>query len=371
VKDLRSSLVEVPSQGGQERQLTQHQWITAAVSSDWISSGSGLVVDEREGIGTPMQFYFVSSPGGEVRRITSDLNYYSGVSLTADDNTLATVQSTMVVNIWVASLSDAINAKPITTGGHAWQPTWTLDNRIVYTLDEVNRRRLWIMSSDGSKSAQLPDTAGTYSFRPRVAANGQIVYGSDRSGSVQIWKMDLDGGNLKQLTKDNDISFTEMDVSSDGKWVVYGRVIKGYGELWKVPMQGGESVRLTHQPSYSFRLSISPDAKTVAYTYSDRRVTPSRGVALVPLEGEPKVTLLDIPADCVRWTGDSRSLLYSSAQGGVSNIWERPIAGGAAKQLTHFPSETISVFDVSKDGKQLAIQRATSSSHVVLIRDVK
>jgi Tol biopolymer transport system component len=162
-----------------------------------------------------------------------------------------------------------------------------------------------------------------------------------------------------------------VDVSSDGKWVVYGRFIGGYSELWKVPMQGGEPVRLTHQPSYSFELSISPDAKTVAYTYGDRRVTPPLGVALVPLEGKPRVTLLDIPADLVRWTGDSRSLLYSSAQGGASNIWERPIAGGAAKQLTHLTSETIISFDLSKDGRQLAIARATSSSHVVLIRDVK
>ena len=183
--------------------------------------------------------------------------------------------------------------------------------------------------------------------------------------------MDLDGSNLKQLTKDSDISLTEMDVSSDGKWVVYGRFIKGIGELWKVPMQGGEPVRLTHQPSYSGRLSVSPDAKTVAFIYTDRRVTPPRGVALVPLEGEPNATLLDIPADCVRWAGDSRSLLYSRSQGGTSNIWERPIAGGAAKQVTHFTSELNSVFDVSKDGKQLTIQRATSSSHVVLIRDVK
>lgn len=91
----------------------------------------------------------------------------------------------------------------------------------------------------------------------------------------------------------------------------------------------------------------------------------------VPLEGEPKVTRLDIPTDCVRWTRDGRSLLYSSAQGGASNIWERPIAGGAAKQLTHFTSETSSLFDLSKDGKELAIQRDTSSSNVVLIRDVK
>jgi hypothetical protein len=84
-----------------------------------------------------------------------------------------------------------------------------------------------------------------------------------------------------------------------------------------------------------------------------------------------QVTLLDIPADSVRWTGDGRSLLYSSTQGGASNVWERPIAGGAAKQLTHFTSETSSLFDLSKGGKQLAIQRDTSSSNVVVTRDVK
>ena len=287
------------------------------------------------------------------------MNYYFGVSLTADDTTLASVQLNQAANIWVADLSDAINAKPITTGGHAWHPAWTPDNRIVYTLDEVNRKRLWMMSSDGSKSTLLPGAEGTWVFFPRVSATGQIVYGSDRSGTVQIWKMDLDGSNAKQLTKSDDIFSTEMDASSDGKWVVYGRVIGGHLELWKVPVQGGEPVRLTRQPSSNRRLSISPDAKTVAYTYNDSRVNPPRGIALVPLEGEPRVTLLDIPADCVRWTSNNRSLLYSSTQGGTSNIWEQPMAGGAAKQLTHFTSEMIHGFDVSKDGKQLAIERVS------------
>ena len=60
---------------------------------------------------------------------------------------------------------------------------------------------------------------------------------------------------------------------------------------------------------------LGPDAKTVAYTYRDPKVTPPRGVALVPLEGETKVTILDIPAQCVRWTADSGSLLYSTDQG--------------------------------------------------------
>jgi Tol biopolymer transport system component len=361
----------VPAQGGQERQLTKHQWVSSEILSNWISSGSGLVVNGQEGIGTPSQFDYVFYPDGEVRKITNDLNYYYGVSLTADNNTLATVQGNLVSNIWVADLSDADNAKPITTSGNAWGGAWTPNNRLVYVLNEVNRKRLWMMSSDGSKSVPLPNGGGTFVFAPQVTANGQIVYGSDRSGTLQIWKMDLDGSNATQLTTTNAIQISIIDASSDGRWVVYGRWIGGYVELWKVPMQGGESVRLTHQPSYNRRVSISPDAKTVAYTYSDSRVNPPRGVALVPLEGEPKVTLLDIPADCVRWTRGGQSLLYSTTQKGVSNIWERPIAGGAPKQLTHFKSETINLFDVSKDGKQLAIQRDTSSSHVVLIRDVK
>jgi len=370
-KGWRASLVEVPARGGQERPLAKHQWAGSAVESNWISNGSGLVINGNEGIGTPSQFEYVSYPDGEVRRITNDLNYYDGVSLTADDSTLATVQGNLVANIWVAGLSDANNAKPITTGGHAWGPAWTPDNRIVYVLNEVNRKRLWIMSSDGSKSTPQPGAEGTFVSAPRVSANGQIVYGSDRSGTLQIWRMDPDGSNAKQLTDSNDVFLGEVDVSSDGKWVVYGRLIGGSVELWKVPMQGGEPVRLTQQPSFNRRVSISPDVKTVAYTYSDSQVNPPRGIALVSLGSEPKVTLLDIPADSVRWTGDGRSLLYSSTQGGVSNVWERPIAGGSPKQLTHFTSETSSLFDLSKDGKHLAMQRDTSSSNVVLIRDVK
>jgi hypothetical protein len=98
------------------------------MGSHWISSGSGLVVNGPEGTGTPMQFDYIAYPDGEVRRITNDLNYYLGVSLTADNSTLATVQKSVLSNIWVAALSDAINAQRITTGGHARVSAWTPDN---------------------------------------------------------------------------------------------------------------------------------------------------------------------------------------------------------------------------------------------------
>jgi hypothetical protein len=58
-------------------------------------------------------------------------------------------------------------------------------------------------------------------------------------------------------------------------------------------------------------------------------------------------------------------------EGGVSTIWERMLPDGTPKQLAHFASATIRSFDLSNDGKQLAIDRMTTTKHVILIQDVK
>ena len=46
-------------------------------------------------------------------------------------------------------------------------------------------------------------------------------------------------------------------------------------------------------------------------------------------------------------------------------------AGGPPKQLTNFTADIIFAFDISRDGKQLALSRGTRSSDVVLISDFK
>jgi hypothetical protein len=41
------------------------------------------------------------------------------------------------------------------------------------------------------------------------------------------------------------------------------------------------------------------------------------------------------------------------------------------RQITYFKSDSIGVFDWSRDGKQLALWRGTQNQNVVLIRDFK
>ena len=71
----------------------------------------------------------------------------------------------------------------------------------------------------------------------------------------------------------------------------------------------------------------------------------------------------------VAWTADGRGLAYTDTQNGVSNIVVQPIDGGPIKPLTNFKSDRIFWFDISHDGKQIAVSRGTQSSDVVLIKD--
>ena len=67
------------------------------------------------------------------------------------------------------------------------------------------------------------------------------------------------------------------------------------------------------------------------------------------------------------WSPDSKSFEYVLVRDGVGNLWEQPIKGGPAKQLTHFTSNQISDFAWSVDGKQLVLSRGKLNSNVVLI----
>jgi Tol biopolymer transport system component len=300
------------------------------------------------------------------------LNYYASASVTADSRVVATVQIEFSNDVWVAPMAALDSAKPITSDGHRGWPTWSPEGRIVYFNHPRGREdaNIWLMGSDGSNPKQLTSNTGGGSFSPRVSQDGHyIVFVSDRTGSHQIWRMDSDGNNPKQLTDSPLQDYGVPDCSPDGKWVVYSKWGSEEG-VWKVPMEGGNPVRLNNAEAHD--PTISPDGKTIAYHYEDSSANPPHGVAIMAFEGGPPTKHLDIPPlTRVRWAHDGRSLLYTKNESGVANIWSQPIAGGMPKQITHFTSEWIKIFDLSRDGKQLVMSRGTIKKDVVLIRDLR
>jgi Tol biopolymer transport system component len=363
-----ASLVEVPVQGGAQRPLTPKRWPWVADLA-WVPDGRGLVADTQARSGGPTQIAYVSYANGDVRRITGDLNSYMGVSVTADSRVVATVQWEFLADAWVAPMAALDSAKPITSHGSLSDPTWSPDGRIVYSSDADGN--IWLMGSDGSNPKQLTSNAGGGNFYPRVSPDGHyIVFLSIRRGSFQMWRMDSDGNNPKQLTE----SFWGVgsDVSPDGKSVIWASKFGTEKGVWKVPMEGGNPVRLSD--AEADHPIISPDGKMIAYSYADPSANPPQGVAIMAFEGGPPTKHFDIISSMstwFRWGTDSRSLLYTKNEGGVDNIWSQPIAGGTPKQITHFNSELISNFDLSRDGKRLVMSRGTTKQDVLLIRDLR
>ena len=185
--------------------------------------------------------------------------------------------------------------------------------------------------------------------------------------------MDSDGGNLKQLTEGPSDIFPQS--SPDSRWVVFQSTRSGSARAWKVSIDGGEPVRLTDK--WTANPTVSPDGSLIACFYRDDQPDARTKVAVIPFAGGEPLKVLDLPrpsfsgAPGLRWTADGRALTFIDTINGVSNIWSLPLDGGPPKQLTDFKTDQIFAFDLSRDGKQLALSRGTQTSDVILIRDFR
>jgi Tol biopolymer transport system component len=354
--DRFMNVIEVRLEDGVEQPIGSQKWAGVGQVA-WLSDGRGLIIIVTSRGSASSQIWQLSYPAGEARRITNDLNDYWGVDLTADSDSLVTIQSHSIQRTWIVPDGDAAQAKQITPQADTF--SWTPDGRLVYE----SQSDLWIVDADGSKPKQL--TVGAKSnHHPIVSRDGRyIIFKSNRTDSSHIWRMDIDGSNPKQLTSGNGEILG--DCSPDSQWLVY---VAG-GALWKLSVNGGNPMKLADNVQHS--PSISPDGKLIACDYWDKQPhTPSLW-AVILFEGGAPIKTFDIPAHGVRWAPDGQALLYSVTRGGVSNIWRQPLAGGAPKQLTYFKSDQIFWFDWSRDGKQLACSRGVVTDDVVLMSNLK
>ena len=113
----------------------------------------------------------------------------------------------------------------------------------------------------------------------------------------------------------------------------------------------------------------------IAYYYREKRPGAKFKIAVTPSGGGQPVWTFDPHGEDfwtfdIRWAADGKALLYEADHNGVSNIWLKPLNGGPPKQLTDFRSETISAFDLSRDGKHLICTRGGWTFDLVLVRDV-
>ena len=335
----------------------------------WLADGRSLLVLANEQLGF-LKVWQISYPSGDAQPISTDLNNYSAISLTDDSKGLATVQGTAVSNIWTGNSTDTVLSAQLTSGSDQnFQPSWAPDGRIVYSKYCCSYfRDLYIGDPRGGSPKQLTTNSGS-NEAPVLSPDGRfIVFTSNRTGTWGVWRIDIDGGNPIQLTFNNDAN---PSFSPDGREVVFLHYANK-GNIWKVGIDGGTPVQLTDKESNSPR--FSPDGKQLVCHYREDPKAPYK-LAIISSAGGAPIKTFALPKGYVsaglRWSPDGRSILYAENKTGVTNIWAQPIDGTASRQITNFTSGSIGSFDFSRDGKQIAVSRGTSTNDVVLISGFK
>jgi serine/threonine protein kinase/Tol biopolymer transport system component len=369
-----STVVEVPVAGGDPRPIDSGKWASIG-RIIWLEDSSGLIVaaqPESSSIGT--QIWFLPYKGGTPRRITNDLNGYGEVSLglTSDSATIATIQQINLSGIWVTNGNgDETQAQQILKTNLPETVAWTPDGRIVYASRTGENWDIWIANRDGSESKQL--TADAFvDQQPAVSSDGRyIVFQSNRSGGRNLWRMDLDGGNPKQLTTGTFDDASPVS-SADGRSVVFTSQRSGKSSIWKVGIDDGSLVKLTDRAAQY--PTISPDGKLIAYFYADEQSNNQPKLSLIPFDGGEPVKTIDLPRSvqpiAFAWMPDGRSIAYLDNASGILNVWSQPLDGGSPKQLTHFKSEFLTSFAISRNGN-IAAYRWSATRDIVLIKDYR
>jgi serine/threonine protein kinase len=355
----------------------------------WLPEGNMLMVAYSEKGPNPRrkQIGVVSSTGGKLRPVTRDTNSYSGLTVSADGKTAATVQvkTTRTLEIIPGSGLSG-KAMPSSQIENVDIFDWTPDGNLVIT----DGSKLLQVKPDGSKQSELISDPGAAVVNLVRCSNTYLVDWSFHAGrdGTAIWRVNPDGSNPEAIGKGS--SNTSPACSPDHKWVYYLDTLLTW---MRVPSDGSgppQPVAGTGVPDmyeYLGNIDFSPDGKRfmVVAISEDRSTRATRkNLVLVNLDAGPGSTSQVIDPDprmsagmlaSTIYTGgpkfspDGKAIVYDIIDKGIGNLWWQPLDGSPGHQITNFTSGTINTFRWSPDSKSLAVTRMHDTSDVVVLRE--
>jgi eukaryotic-like serine/threonine-protein kinase len=354
----------------------------------WLPDGSALLFNARVAkTSLNAQLFSLSYPDAEVRRVTNDLNFYNGTSITSDGSALASAQVTLTGSLWIANFGSSASFSPprqissgISRADGISGIIWTPNDKIIYTYYTSGSIQLASASPDGSNVHDIAPSVVTPNWLSSCGDGRHFVFnmghGTDTSS---IWRSDMDGSNLTQLSSGKIAG--QPSCSPDGKFVVYAEVGGNSTHVMRVGIDGGTPSAVSKEEL--FAPVISPDGNSLACAYQPE---PGKrpNLAIVGLDGGEIRNVYNLPPELqgafnsdggqkLSWTKDGRAVLYPVNKDGVVTLWAQPVgaqgsAAAAAKQVMNLgPDFQWGAYTLSPDGKQIIYAHGRAVTDAVLI----
>jgi eukaryotic-like serine/threonine-protein kinase len=324
------------------------------------------------------------SSKGELQPITRDINRYATLSLSTDGKSASSVQVKTTRTLTLTD-GDSSTKKPpepqvVSQVADPRQVSWTPDGKLLVS-DGASLTR---MDPDGRNAAVLLGDPSAALLSASSCGDRFLVLawaGHAGTNASHIWRTNADGSAPKELS--SGIFDNNPVCSPDGKWV-YFVDRPGISHLMRVPSEGGKpelapGSQIPHQFGIEGIGYFSPDSKYVSFSVDVVDPVTSLAatkLAVIAVDGSGTPRMIDVDPRIgsvgfleVQLLPGGTALVYPITQEGISNLWVQPLDGSSGHQLTHFPSESITDFRWSPNGKTLAVIREHNISDVVMLKD--
>jgi serine/threonine protein kinase/Tol biopolymer transport system component len=387
-----------PGAGMSERRIEMLDLASGAVSTfyrtdemaifgsvNWLLDGQGLLINyERSTSDNWPQLGLISYPSGQFRTITNGTNMaQSSPTISADGKTIAALQSHSLhwFDILPGSgVGPSVRLAGVPQQARIFGAHWA-SNTEIFVSELTDMSKIVRLSVDGKTQSMVqvqsdPNGGGLGNFS--VCDQGRILVAESWDGKnhASLRRMNADGSDVTSFT--NGSSDRNPACPKAGKWFYYYDLANR--NPVRIPLSGGTPELLLGKqvPNTisSGPVVVSPDGKFLIWKLAIEDTPGHRTVkiALTSADAGADFTprLLDENPDTygdIEFTPDSKSLVYVVSENGVDNLWVQPLEGGPGHQLTHFTADVIRSFELSPDGKSLAIERRQRLSDVVLLHD--
>jgi serine/threonine protein kinase len=366
------TVIGIDLETGNEKRITEQRWARVG-KVVWAKDGKFLYITAVESDASLYQIVRVNKVTGKTVKITNESINYLNISLSKNNKTLLSVVNDDISNIFVAPYENPNQTIQIAKGDRDGTNglKFTPNGKIVYVTSESENLDIWQMDIDGKNRVQISFDKASDEYPTISSDEKHIVFVSNRTGVPHIWQSNADGSQPVQLTNKGGESFPT--ITPDNKYVVYSARSSDRPLLWKVPIEGGESVQLTDEQTHW--ASISPDGKSIACLalLENQPIT----LAIVSMDSGKIIKNFDPVGNIaspefppvLRWTKDSRNVVYISTIQGVSNIISQPIDSSKPRKLTDFSTDRIFSFDLSFDEKYIVYSRGISRNSMGLFEE--
>ena len=233
----------------------------------WLPDGSGILYTAVERgaftTGNGGQIFLQPYPSGPPRRVTSDLQDYRNVSLTADGRTFVSVGFDADSRVSLLSTADGTERRTANDRyDGVWGVAWLPDSSgIIYSHFLNGDNQLWRMARDGSDKREVVSD-GAVGW-PAISPDGRtLAFIGTRGDNTGIWRSGIDGTSPVLLAPV--VGAQGLRFAPDGRSLYFAAPIEGQLTTYRLSIDGGTPQRVA--PLLT-RAAVSPDGTMLAGRY--------------------------------------------------------------------------------------------------------